>query len=272
MSRPIFRQVALERLSSPEQLDELMQVTTPRAWLALVALLGLIITVLAWSFSDTIPTQVLGRGILLRGDHVVRITVPASGLVRSVDVRPGDLIERDQVVAQLDTGDGELTVVRSPAAGQVIEVGVTPGGRVESGSSIVLLEDQARPLQAVVYMPAATGANVRPGMEVQISPVNLQREQYGFINGQVRSITHFPVTPQAMLAVLGNEQLVGEFLSGGAPMEVRIELRPNTATPSGYSWSSSRGPPFALNSGTICEAAITLSEKPPIAFVLPSGE
>ena len=34
----IFRKVALERLSSPEQLDQLLQVTDPKGWMALGAL------------------------------------------------------------------------------------------------------------------------------------------------------------------------------------------------------------------------------------------
>lgn len=270
MARSIFRQAALERLSSPEQLDQLMHVTTPRSWLALLALLGLIITVVAWSFSDSIPTQVLGQGILLRGEQVLRVTAPIDGLVRSVVVRPGDKLEPGQAVAEIAGSDGELHLVRSPTAGQVVEVSTAPGARIEGGSPLVLLEDPAQPLQVVVYMPAATGANVRPGMKVQLSPVNLKREEYGFIYGRVRSVTSFPVTPAAMLAVLGNEQLVGEFARGGPPLELRVELTPEPSTPSGYRWSSSQGPPFTLNSGTISQVAVTLSEKQPIYFVLPS--
>lgn len=270
MARQIFRQTALERLSSPEQLDQLMQVTTPRAWLALLALLGLIVTVAAWSISDSIPTQVLGQGILLRGEQVLRVTAPAGGLLRSVEVRQGDLVAGDQVIAQIDTLDGGQLAVRSPVAGRVIEVGLAPGARVEAGAALVTLEDPAQTLQALVYMPAATGANVRPGMEVQLSPVNLKREEYGFIRGRVRSVSSFPASTQGMLAVLGNELLVAEFSRGGAPLEVRVELLPDPATPSGFSWSSSSGPPFPLDSGTIAQASITLSEKQPIYFVLPS--
>ncbi|MEY4095680.1 MAG: hypothetical protein RLZZ53_2879, partial [Acidobacteriota bacterium] len=36
-SEKIFRKVALDRLASPEQLDLLMEVTSPRSWIALVA-------------------------------------------------------------------------------------------------------------------------------------------------------------------------------------------------------------------------------------------
>ena len=38
MRQGMFREVALERLSTPEQLDQVMRVTSPAAWLALVAL------------------------------------------------------------------------------------------------------------------------------------------------------------------------------------------------------------------------------------------
>jgi hypothetical protein len=38
MDKPLFRQAALERLSSPEQLDQLVRVTHPLGWLALLAL------------------------------------------------------------------------------------------------------------------------------------------------------------------------------------------------------------------------------------------
>src|SRR6185436_5494733 len=40
MQQPIFRRVALERLSSPEQLDQLIPATTLRRWLALAARVG----------------------------------------------------------------------------------------------------------------------------------------------------------------------------------------------------------------------------------------
>ena len=58
----IFRKVALERLSSPEQLDQLMQVTSPRGWLALGAFGALLLTALGWSVLGSIPTDATGEG------------------------------------------------------------------------------------------------------------------------------------------------------------------------------------------------------------------
>lgn len=61
----IFRKESLERLSSPERLDQLMQVVKPRDWLALGTLGLLIVLALIWSFLGRIPVTVSGRGVLI---------------------------------------------------------------------------------------------------------------------------------------------------------------------------------------------------------------
>lgn len=43
MAQGLFRQQALERFSSPDQIDQAMYVTSPRAWLVLIALLGVLV-------------------------------------------------------------------------------------------------------------------------------------------------------------------------------------------------------------------------------------
>ncbi|HEY1015157.1 MAG TPA: hypothetical protein VGE07_20800, partial [Herpetosiphonaceae bacterium] len=70
MERRIFRQVALERLSSPEQLDHLLAIAPPRSWAALVAVLLLLIAGLAWGATARIATTATARGVLLGGDQL----------------------------------------------------------------------------------------------------------------------------------------------------------------------------------------------------------
>ena len=47
--RSIFRKKSLERVTSPEQLDDYIKVTTPSVWIILAATLILIIGVLVWA-------------------------------------------------------------------------------------------------------------------------------------------------------------------------------------------------------------------------------
>jgi HlyD family secretion protein len=97
----IFRKVALERLSSPEQLDQLLQVTDPRGWLALAALGALLLTSLGWGVFGSIPTEATGEGILLRRGGVSNLVAAESGQVEELLVSVGDVIEKGQVVARI---------------------------------------------------------------------------------------------------------------------------------------------------------------------------
>lgn len=97
----IFRKVALERLSSPEQLDQLMQVTNPRGWLALSGLGALLLTAVGWGFLGSIPREADGEGILLRRGGVSSLVAAEAGQVEELVVAVGDVIGKDQPVARI---------------------------------------------------------------------------------------------------------------------------------------------------------------------------
>jgi HlyD family secretion protein len=97
----IFRKVALERLSSPEQLDQLMEVTSPGSWLALAGLGALLAAALTWGVFGTIPTEAAGEGILIRQGGVSNVVAAESGQVEEILVTVGDVIEKGQVVARV---------------------------------------------------------------------------------------------------------------------------------------------------------------------------
>ncbi len=240
MSKPIFRQVALERLSSPEQLDQLMPVTSLRAWAALLALLLILITAFGWSLVGTLPTQVAGHGILIRGGQVLRVASPVPGQIAAVFVNVGHDVQTGQTIASLYTVDGASAPIIAAFSGRVVELLVGPGSVVAAGDGIANLDNVSRPLEAVVYVSAPDGKRIQPGLSVAVSPVNVSPEQFGFMRGVVRSVAPFPATSQSMMLVLANDQLVSEFAAAGAPIEVRIDLQPDSRTPSGYAWAAAR--------------------------------
>ncbi|MBQ6504037.1 MAG: hypothetical protein IJI57_09025 [Flexilinea sp.] len=50
----IFRQKSIDKVSSPEQLNDYIRVTTPSVWLILLALVILLVGMLAWSIFGTV--------------------------------------------------------------------------------------------------------------------------------------------------------------------------------------------------------------------------
>jgi HlyD family secretion protein len=97
----VFRKVALDRLASPEQLDQLMQVTNARGWLALAALAAVIVTALGWSIVGALPENVTGQGMLLRSGGVFEVVPTAAGRVTDIAVAVGDQVQPGEVVARL---------------------------------------------------------------------------------------------------------------------------------------------------------------------------
>src|SRR5262249_57246091 len=124
-------------------------------------------------------------------------------------------------------------------------------------------------LEAIVDVRADRGKDIQPNMEVRVEPTTAKREEFGTMIGTVANISEFPVTPEGMAAVLHNDALAKRFSGNGAPYAVAVRLRRDAAAPSGYRWSSGKGPPIRLTSGTLVRAEVTTREQPPLNPVVP---
>jgi HlyD family secretion protein len=407
----IFRKSSLDRLASPEQLDSLIRVTSPRAWLALAAIGGLLLTALLWGIFGSIPSKVRGSCILIRPGGVDEIVAPGNGWVSDISVEAGDMVRHGQMIArverstsmdqiksaeaklhelrarqeqvklinsrstaeqgayladserglrakiataeeqvrtlegkirnqellleqglitrqtllnsrlewstarqsidafqneirqigvrrlesrkQTDTEQSSLAIqlneaernlaslmrssdqsslVFSPFSGRVLEIKLAEGSPVNAGTSILTLEQtgaSVSDLEAVVYIAPLDGKKVKTNMDVQIAPSTVRQEEFGLMVGKVKSVADFPSSTEGMQRVLRNPQLVQQLAAGAAPIAVQADLTPSATTVSGYKWTSPKGPDTRIESGTLCSATITVSNRRPISLVIP---
>ncbi len=468
MSNKLFRQESLERLSSPERLDQLMYVANAKSWIPLSALGGLALVALGWSIFGKIPVTVSGQGIIVFPKKVVTIQSVGSGQISSIDIKVGDVLRKGQVVATLSqsdltkqlqiekqqlrelteqdqsstqlqnrqsnlqvesiqqqrrslqkniaeinaliptlrekgviairlqrqaleerliqlnnlspaleerlktrqnlldrgiiTGDQALQArqeylqnlstiadlraqlkqldsqeadaerqylqnlnsiddfesklkdldsqearlrqqnqdsgfgrsnqiqqvksriarleqqisdtsnVKSEYEGNILEITANSGQIVNSGTKLasVGLPDQNKRLVTVAYFPDQTGRQVLTGMQVQITPSQVKREQFGGILGKVKMVSPYIPTIQGVTTLIGSEEATRVLLPNGSPqVEVFIELEEDSNTYSGYKWSSSKGPNINLDSGTLSTVQVLVEERAPITYILP---
>src|SRR5258708_7803588 len=135
-SKRIFRDAALERLNSPEQLDQRIGVIPPAMRLLAASTAVIIVAALAWAVFGSVPTQGGGRGVLLSDKEGNFVVAPiSSGLVLEMFVKPGDnilagakiaSIEQKLLRAQIDNGmaqvdrlEANLTQLRAANAAQI---------------------------------------------------------------------------------------------------------------------------------------------------------
>jgi HlyD family secretion protein len=408
METNIFRKTALERLSSPEQLDTIMQVTGAKRWLALAGMFLILGVAVIWGYEGTIDTKVSGSGVIVRAGTVLNVVASGSGVLTSISANLGDRVKADQVVAKVtdeeilekirlarsaleeakaerernlllrqqgaqlqvdalardqanaqreiqELGEqgkiateqiavdnqlltkglitrqqilqdqqklveinGQIESLRakikrieadqytartdperfdeemkarigglernlagledqmanqssiaSPYDGQVIEMKAVPGSLVAAGSPILSIQPQGNTLEVLVYLPSLQAKAVQPGMEAEISPSTVKREEFGFIRGKVVYAGEFPASFDALMRNFQNETLVRSIMAGGPVTELRVTLERDSSSMSGYKWSSSRGPAITISSGTLCTVQVITRQQPPVSLLFP---
>lgn len=176
-------------------------------------------------------------------------------------------------ITRLENQLQEEQVIRSPHAGRVIEIKMNRGDVVSNSQPLALLAPLTKkedPDIAVLYVSPADGKRIKEGMKAEVVPSLYRKAQYGFINSEVIFVSSVPATLEGMRRVLRNEQLAKQLSGGSSPFEVRVRFKINDSTPSGLSWSSSKGPDASINPGTILEASI-VTEKLSIADMIFPG-
>ena len=173
--------MALNRLSSPEQLDSFLLVTSSKGWIALSGIGLFICAVLFWAVYSKLPTKLSTQQcILIHGDGIKIITATTSGRLARLLVSAGDQISRGQVIAQIvedespnarknsDSGAMNSPIIGSVTSaydGRVVELRASEGQLVERGIQLLSIEAHGQhntDIKAYIYLPAGDGKKCAP--------------------------------------------------------------------------------------------------------------
>ncbi|HXW15702.1 MAG TPA: NHLP bacteriocin system secretion protein [Terriglobia bacterium] len=240
-----------------------------------------------------VDDQLLSKGLITRQQKLQdqQKLVGINGQIESLQAKI-KRIEADQYTARTDpqrfdeemkarveelerslTGlEQELEInssVISPYDGQVIELKAVPGSMVAAGAPILAIQPQGNALEVLVYVSSLQAKAVAPGMEAEIAPSTVKREEFGFMRGDIVYVGEFPASFDALMRNFQNETLVRSIMAGGPVTELRVTLESDPKTHSGFHWSSSRGPAITITSGTLCMAQVITRQQSPVSLLFP---
>ncbi len=95
----VFRKNSLDRLSSPEQLDTLITITSTRKWIALFAVGLILVAAILWGIFGKIPVKVDAAGILTSSGGVSGVQSKVNGQVTDINVEVGDSLAKGDIIA-----------------------------------------------------------------------------------------------------------------------------------------------------------------------------
>ena len=195
-NKEVFRKSNLERISSPEKMNDYIKVINPSVVIMLAALGLLLLGGLAWGLMGNIP-----------------LTENLSGAFYASEEQ----------------------------------------GRCDKMAAVVSVE---------------TAAELKTGMEVQVSPSTADRETYGYMKGRIERIGEFPVSEEEVISLVKNKELAGYLMPDSVGILVIISFDADKATASGIAWSSSKGKDVTVKKGSTGTALAVVKNQKPIELIL----
>ncbi|WP_019545602.1 HlyD family efflux transporter periplasmic adaptor subunit [Streptomyces sulphureus] len=266
-----FRQKALSRLQSPEELDLPVRFARPPGRLVLAVTLVAMAAAAVWGVTGTVTNKIESPGVLTHAGGSYVLQSPLAGQVTGVFAEEGDRVEAGAPLLRVRTQTGPRAV-RAVEAGEVTTLLTKSGSVLTPGADVATVEraeDPDEPLVAMVYVQGSGGSSVKPGAEVDLTVPSVPQQQYGVLRGRVEAVGRAPQTAQQISGFLGNADLARQFAAKGNPLPVLVKLEPSSTTKSGYEWSSEEGPPHTLDSTTPVSAAVHLDSQHPVDWLLP---
>ncbi|MBQ2004757.1 MAG: hypothetical protein II239_07085 [Peptococcaceae bacterium] len=110
MARQVYRKSLLERISSPDQLDKMIVITSPSFWLAILGGAIIVAVVLVWSIFGRLPMHMETTGVFLSEQATVYQTVETGGRIASIEVAAGDTVAQGDLLAVLQNETAERSM------------------------------------------------------------------------------------------------------------------------------------------------------------------
>lgn len=290
----LFRETALETVSSPEQLDQHIRVTKPLSWVILTAIIALVLGAGVWAFTGNVSSGTDIAGVIFAADGVSITNAPSAGVVCDVLVSESDLVNKgdiiavipdSEILAQLKSVGSENSTVRDALRYQYIInsfVTVNKSGSISSVPSVgdTIAEGQQVAVNyseeatsgskdLIAYVPYSVANGFKVGQEVQISPSNYPREEYGYMQGKITSIGDSLVTSDSIQRTMGTTKYISALGVTDGCVEIRVRLNVDSSTKSGYEWSNSKGASLiSVDNGTLCNVKVVGEAMRPIDLII----
>lgn len=271
-STEAFRRSAVDQMVSPDELDTLFQPVTIRTKWGWLGLIFLTLSFLIWLFVGSIPIAIEGLGIVFYGEGVFTIQSNTNGKLVAVFVQPGNYVEKDAPVVEIKEKNKRIKI-KSPYAGQVLKIFKPPGSYLQKGLPLISLEYfEKEDSRHVIYafIPIESSKQIALGMKVEVELSSAKVGEFGAIEGKVIQVSPYAISHEYIESLIQNEGLV-TYLTQGKQTVAMLTIEPelDASTPSGYKWTSGKGPNLKISTGTIVKIKGLVGHIQPLYYFLP---
>ncbi len=247
----------MDTIQSPNQIGEHLRVTSVPTYLLAAAIIILFGAFFVWGFLGNVSDKAYYSGVVFPVQGTTDITLPNKGMVRTMLVHNGDIVQKGQTVALLSIGDSHSSLT-STVDGLVIST-KTDNEPFEAFDPIVSVIDgnasdgQSQHTQLIAYADNEAQRDLRIGMETQVWPADEKRDEIGYVRGRITQVVRYPAAADEVRKTLKSNILAKQLLEqGDVVYEVRIDLLRLPEDSTRYDWSFGEPADVSMGIGTYC--------------------
>lgn len=261
----IFNKEALEALDDHSEAEEMARVASPKVRIVIAAMVAMMVVVVYWCIFGTINYKVNAQGVVFPFGEATPVTVPYDGTVSRTVITPGTAVTYGTGIVEIHNVLSTSTVT-APRDGVVISA-LPIGTQFKAGEPVAWLLPQTQQMagrEMLCYVTYNDLRKLKTGQQVQATPANMERENWGYIYGKVVGIEQYPTTRKEIINRVKLDPLAAFIQDGQAMYEVRVVF---DTQDDGLVWSREKSRNVAVGNGALCNIQV-ITEKKPVWRVL----
>ena len=256
----IFNAEALEALDNHSEAEEMPRVASPKLWIVLAAMVAMMVVVIYWCLFGTINYKVTAQGVVFPFGEAAPVSMPYDGTVSRSLIAHGAAVTYGTGIVEIRNALSTSTVT-APRDGVVIST-LQPGTQFKAGEPVAWLLPQTQQMagrEMLCYVTYNDLHKLKIDQVVQVTPANIERENWGYVYGKVTGIENYPTTRQEIVNRVKLDPLAAFIQDGQAVYEVRVVLEEQNGR---LLWSREKSGDIKVDNGDLCNIQIITRKKP----------
>jgi len=167
-SSHLFRAKALAQVDIPKQIDNLLPITSPKIWIAIAGVAGVLIAVIIYAAGTPQVTSVTTSGRAVAEMGVVTVGTIDEFTLTDMQVSEGESVREGEFLAEGTGAEGATVVLTAPAEGTIWQILASPGQVLASGSAVLTILPPGSDTHVFVPVPQAASNGVQVGQSAKV--------------------------------------------------------------------------------------------------------
>ena len=226
-SSHLFRAKALAQVDIPKQIDNLLPITSPKIWIAIAGVAGVLFAAIIYAAGTPQVTSVTTTGRAVAESGVVTVGTIDEFVLNRMEVTEGIEVRQGALLAEGTGADGATVTLTAPADGTIWQILASQGQVLSGGAAVLTILPTGSDTQVFVPVPQGASSGVQVGQSAQVLGADFA------VSGTVSAVSETPL-PSDRAAALTSLTLnpadtyiyvsiaIDEMITPGAQVTVEI--------------------------------------------------